>query len=243
MAINDSIPFRKDLRITMPTATNRKCTLVIENGDIKTVSGKSKLVTQLLRAIINDNTLLKDLINTTSATERQFLTLMTVILRNFRDTQVDEVSEIDLDLTGYVIYRKSAGTSEAFEKVSRVPIVCTFTDTNLVNGIEYIYGIAKVFNGVFESSYVDSYYITPSYFESQQDLFIGKYSVIQAGDSSVTVYVNYNKHIAASELLNTILSIVPYQDTTDPRIWHVDIDVEDMNENTVGISSNSAAAE
>lgn len=236
---NDSILPRKDLRVTMPDNTNRKCTLVIENGDIQVVTGKNKLITQLIRSIVNDSTLLRDMINTTGATERQFSTLVTTILRNFKNVQIQDVNDIDTNFTGYNIYRRASGSSNNYEKVSRIPVTHYFTDTDLYNGFEYTYGLTKVFNGVFESAFVDFYTISPSYYESQQELLIGNNSFVEAGDQSATFYVVYNKKIVATELLNKIVSVVPYQDSTDPRIWHVNVVVEDYAENQLGLATGS----
>ena len=238
MATNTStIAYRKDMRITMPTNTSQRCTLYIDKGDIQLVDGRTKLVEQLIRAIVNDNTMLRDLINTTGATERQFYTLMVTILTNFKNTQSNEVYSSETDFSGYNIYRKAAGTNDSYALVSKNPIIYKFVDTNVVNGIKYNYGLAKVYNDVFETEYVDSYYIGPSQFATQQELLIKKYSIAWAGSSAITFYVDYNKRFRTDELLSDIKSIVPYQDGTDPRMWHVNIVVEDYSENAIGITS------
>lgn len=237
--VNDTISPRQDVRVTLPDATNRKCTLVIENGDIKLVSGRNKLVTQLIRSIVNDSTALKDLINATGSSERQLLTLITVILNNFMSNQNRDINEIDKSFTGYNIYRRAAGSSSNYEKVSNSVVTHYFIDTNLSNGTNYTYALKKVYNGVLESAFVDTFTITPSYYETQQDLIIGNNSFIEAGDQSATIFVVYNKRVIASEVLNNILSVVPYQDSIDPRIWHVNITVEDYEENQIGIATGS----
>ena len=237
--VNDTISPRQDLRVTLPDNTNRKCTLVIENGDIKLVSGKNKLVTQLIRSLVNDTTALKDLINSTGSSERQLLTLITVILNNFVSNQARDVNEIDLTFTGYNVYRRAAGSTNNYEKVNTSIVKHYFIDTNLANGTNYTYGLKKVYNGVLESEFVDQYVITPSYYEAQQDLIIGNNSFIEAGDQSVSIFVVYNKKILMSEVLNKIISVIPYQDTEDPRIWHVNVIVEDYDENQIGVATGS----
>ena len=50
-------PFQYDLKIELPGETFEKGTLALSpTGDIQTVEGHDKLVTQLLRAIVNDET-------------------------------------------------------------------------------------------------------------------------------------------------------------------------------------------
>lgn len=233
----ETLEYRQDLRVTLPVTTNKKCTLYINNGDIGVVNTINKLATQLIRAIINDQTMLRDMINTTGATERQFYNLITTILKSFRSTQVNEVNSTDNTFTGYYIYRKAAGTSDRFVKISKMPVINYFEDTNLINGTSYVYGLSKVHSDILETAYIDSYTLAPSQFITNQKFHIGNYSVAYVNDSKIEFYVDYNKRFSPGELINKIKSIIPYQDSVGPRTWHVNVVVENMDENIVGVST------
>lgn len=238
-----TVPFQYDLKVELPGETWEKTTLVLsETGDLRTVEGHEKLVVQLLRAIINDDTALTEMLNSTAVTERQLKTLFNLVLRNFKQNQIDEVKKSDPDFSGFVFYRKAAGTNDAFVKVSTDPIIHKFIDENLDNGTEYTYGTAKVYRNVFESAFTEKMALTPSAFLTKQIVLIGSDIVGSSQNRQCTFYVNYNRRFRASELLNKIISISAEQSEIDPRRYTVQVVVQDLKGNEASVAARSLVA-
>jgi len=236
-------PFQYDLKVELKTDPWDKATLQLsETGDLQTVEGHEKLVEQLLRAIVNDDTALTEMLNSTAVTERQLRTLFNLVLRNFKQNQIDEVKKSDPDFSGFVFYRKAAGTNEAFVKVSTDPIIHKFVDNNLDNGTEYTYGTAKVYRNVFESAFTEKMSLTPSAFLTKQTVLIGNDIVGFSQNRQCTFYVNYNRRFKASELLDKIISISAQQDDVEPRRYIVQVVVQDLKGNEASIAARRLVA-
>jgi hypothetical protein len=232
------VPFQADLKIRLAENALEKCTLTLSpTGDIQLVEGKDKLVEQLTRAVVNDQTVLKSLMNSRTVTTRSINALFTTIMRSFRQNQIDEVNKSDRKLTGFNIYRKASGTNDRFTRVAPKEIYWKFQDSNLSNGFSYDYAITKVFGGTYESAYIDQFTITPSSFSQNQILLIGNYSVIIPTDRGAVIYVDFNRKYKASEIVNSIISINAYQDQTEPRKWSVNIIIQTLDSNKVSIST------
>lgn len=231
-------PFQSDLMVVYPQGGNSKCTLSVSpTGDLQLVTGKNKLITQMLRAIVNDNVFNGGILNSKSGQGRVLNTLVTTVLRGFRDNQISYVSQSNPDLTGYAIWRKNAGTDDDFVKISTKGVVWKYVDTTVLNGHKYTYGVSKIFQNVFESKFVDMLDVTPTGQTSSLQIITGSSSTMIPGSNSVTIYVDYNKRFAASELLETLVDISAEQSTTDPRAWRVLIKVKNLKDDQVIISS------
>jgi len=238
-----NIPFQYDFKIDLRSDPWDKATLAISpTGDIQTVEGHEKLVEQLLRATINDDTALTDLLNSTAVTARRANTLFNLILRNFKDKQIEEVKKTDPDFSGFTFYRKASGVSEAYSKISTDPIVYKLIDENLENGTEYDYGIAKRYRDVYETLFIEKMSITPSAFLTKQTIQIGHNIIAFAQDRQITFYVVYNRMFKASELLNKIISISAEQSDTEPRLYTIQIVLQDLRGNEVSLAARRLAA-
>jgi len=236
--MSNTVPIRSDLKIEIPTTTFEKATLSLsETGDLVLVDGKDKLAEQLIRSVCNEQTILKDLFNKKNVSYRKFYSLLTLILRNFKQNQINEVNKSDSNFSGFTFYRKASNVDEAYAKVSADPIIYKFVDTGLTNGITYNYGIAKIYNNVFETSYSEKLSIAPTQFTHKQEIVIGQSVVAFSGNGSITFYVDYNKSFKGSELLEKILKINIQQSREDPRRWLVNVIIEDFLGNQVSVAS------
>ena len=182
------------------------------------------------------------MLNSTAVTERQLKTLFNLVLRNFKQVQIEEVKKSDPDFSGFIFYRKAAGTNEGFVKISTDPVIHKFVDTNLDNGTEYTYGIAKVYSNVFESAFTEKMSLTPSAFLTKQLVQIGNDIVGSTQNRQCTFYVNYNKRFKASELLNKIISISAEQSDTEPRRYTVQVVVQDLKGDNASVAARSLIA-
>jgi hypothetical protein len=162
---------------------------------------------------------------------------MTLIFRNFKQTQIDDTNRFDSNFSGFKFYRKAAALSEAYASVSADPIQWKFIDTNLTNGTEYNYGITKVYGNVFESTYTDKITITPQRFTHRQEVIITNSVVAFSQNEQITFYVDYNKQYKASELLNEIVTISAIQDPLEPRRYIVNVVVKDVLDNQVSVAA------
>jgi hypothetical protein len=232
------VPVQVDLRITLPGETFERVTLALSpTGDLQLVDGREKLVEQILRAVVNDETELAKMINQTSVTNRSLYALFNLILRNFRQIQIDDVKRSDPEFSGFLIYRKAAGTTEQYVKVSPEPIIYKYIDTELTNGTEYAYAVTNVYKNVSESAFTERFSITPSRFSNKQLISVGSRAVVIPGDRQATFYVDYNRKFQASELLDKVINIDVQQGDAEPREFVVNVLVEDLNGNKVGITT------
>lgn len=234
--------FTSDIKITTPSEYKQKATLAISTtGDIVLVDGREKLAEQILRAVVNEKTALKSFMNSPSVSTRTLTSLFTIIMRAFKQVQVAETRKSDPNFSGFAIYRKAAGTSESYLRVSSNTVTTNFTDVGLVNGTTYSYGITRTFKGTYETTFSDQFTITPYKSTEARQILFGKYSCIASGDSEVSVFVDYNRNFKASELLNDVVGIYAKQQA-DPRGYTVDVLVTDMAGNKVSISSQRLKA-
>jgi hypothetical protein len=207
-------------------------------GDIQLSVGAEKLTSQIIKAIVNDNTMTRQVLNSPKA-EQLIPALITTILRNFKQSQIDEVGRSSSDFSGFSIFRKAAGTDESFIRVSDQIIDWRFIDTGLKNDVTYTYGITRVIRKVFESSFIDQLDVTPSALQSRQEIVIGKSAVAMPTSRQVTFYVDGPKKYKASELLENVVSIDVSQDETEPRKWIVNIVVENLLGEQLSLSASS----
>lgn len=229
---------QNELKISLPNANRTKSTLALSpTGDIQVVSGREKLTTQMVRAIVNRNVFTTGVLNVQAGSIRALKALITNIFRNFRARQVRYVNASDPDLDGYSIWRKAAGSDDDYIRVSNRTVTWQFTDTNLENGTEYLYGLTKIYKGTFETQFVDTFSITPSAFSKNQEWVIGTFASAIPGDQGAAIYVTYNHSFMATEILNKILEVDALQSNVDPRRWAIQIQVEDFNGSTVTVSS------
>jgi len=205
-------------------------------GDIQMSTGSNKLIAQLIRALINDTSPLKDLINKKVSTG-QITSVVTSIIKRFKNTQLDSVNGQDTSLVGYKLYRKGAGLNDTFVEVSNSIIQWRVDDTGLTNETTYTYGLTKIYNNGSESSFMDQIEIVPSKSISRQQLIIGNAGIFASSDSTVTVFTDYILYFKRAELLNRIIDIDTEQDKQDPRRYSVLVTVEDMKGNNVSIAA------
>lgn len=228
-----------DLKITDSTnyTNTQKATLALSpTGDLLLVSGHDKLCEQILRAIANDSALGGGVLNKPTSV-KNLRTLVTMILRTFRQNQIIETKKMDPDFDGFGFFRKASGTSADYTRVSGGPVVYKFVDTNLEDNVIYDYGITKMYNGVFESNFVEKLSITPTSFLDTEEIVVGNSVIALPESRQITFYVDYNRTFLASEILDTIVSISIEQDQQEPRKFTIQVLVTDYSGNQVPVSS------
>ena len=231
-------PFQSEIKIDLPNPNRQKATVALSpTGDIQLVTGREKLVTQMVRAIVSERVFTGDVVNSNTSSDRAMKALVVNVFRNFRSNLVKYVNSSDPDLTGYSIWRKASGTNEDYARVSSRAVTYKFIDTGLENGTQYIYGLSRIYKDVFESQFIETFTATPTAFTKNQEWISGSvYSAIP-GNAMVTIYVDYNRQFMASELLEKILDTQVMQSNQDPRKWIVYLQIEDYLGAPVNISS------
>lgn len=216
-----------------------KATLFVNpTGNLQFVYGDQKLSEQILRAIVNDDTVSSNILNASDI--RSIRSLIILTLRRFRQTQINETNRSDPDIIGFNIYRYSGLEGERkFTKISNDVITHTFTDTQLTNGIEYTYGITRVYEPTVESEIIEKIEVTPTQFLSQQEYIIGQYFSVKPGYRSVTFYVDYSRTFKASELLETVDQVDVVQSDTDPRKFYVNIRATTLEGSKISLATDS----
>jgi hypothetical protein len=237
MATN--LPYQQDIKINLPTNFSvAKATIAFSTtGDLQLVDGRTKLVEQLVHAIVNDHTSLGNIINTPNISDRYINSLITLIMRDFKQNQIQDTKKSDEDLTGFSVYRKLYGSTDDFTKVSKGPVTWRFADTGLDNGTKYSYGVSKIYKNTYESGFCDKFTVTPTHFILDQDTFIGNSSIIIEYDQQNIIYVDYNRLFKGSELLDDIVRITAEQDPTEPRLYTVNIVLKDLKGDNVSIAA------
>lgn len=219
--------FQSDFKIKTPSDYGEKATLSLDaRGDLILVSGSDKLSEQLIRAVVNDDAIGRSVINS-PVSVRNLKILFTIVIRNFRQNQFNIVNSADPNFSGFSFYRLKSDSTSAYRKVSTDFITYQFSDTGLTNGFTYRYALAKVYNGVFESDFLERLSVVPSAISSKQEIVFGNEVVAIPGDKKIDFYVVYNPKFKGSELVDDILSLDVKQGTQDPRMCHVNIVVQD----------------
>jgi hypothetical protein len=238
--------FQYDLKVNFKETESSgfapKATLSLSaTGDLQFVSGKDKLVMQLIRALVNQRVGLP--FNIPADTSgRQLQTLVSLVLRNFKRIQVEETDLINPNFIGFTIYRRggpmgfSGDTSDTFVKISKDEVTHKFLDLNLSNGSVYEYGISKTFRNGAVSPQLEQINVTPSQFLSNQKLVIGTNIIGIPGNETVTLYVNTNRLYKKSELLESIEEIRTYVDATEPRRMVVDIEIRNLLDSLISLA-------
>lgn len=228
--------------LTVKNATSgstTKMTLGLSaTGDITLITGQSKLVSQMIFSLVNDQTFTRQVLNSPRA-DRLIQSLVTQIYRNFKQTQIDDTNRSEPDFSGYSVFRKAAGTGDKFVRVSDNIVTWKFVDTGLVNDKAYLYGITRVYRKVFESSFVEQLEVTPSAMQSMQEIVIGNNVAIIPESRQATFYVDGPKTYKASELMDEIIKIEVTQDATEPRKWNVRLVVKNLRGDTVSLASDT----
>ena len=233
-----NLPFQSDILVTLPTATRPKSTIALSaTGDIQLVTGRDKLVAQMTRAIINDDIFNAGVLNDRSKHGLALQALVTNVFRKFRDRQLKYVNAGDINLDGYSIWRKAAGSDEDYVRISNRAINWKFVDNSVENGTQYLYGISRMYQGVFETRFMETFTVTPTGTTDNQDWVTGTYFSAFQGNQQVTVFVDYNRQFKASEILNKITNISATQDPTEPRQWNIVVTIEDLMGKPVTISA------
>lgn len=229
--------YQSDVTISNPQESNTKVTLKLSpTGDLQLSSGQNKLVPQIIRALINDTSPLKDLINS-KVSQGKLTAIVTNILRNFKNNQLDTVNGQDSDMLGFKLYRKAAGISDEFIEVSNSIIQWTYEDLNLSNNTTYTYGLTKYFTNTSETEFIDQIDIFPTKNAAQQQIIIGNAGIFISGDSKVTLYTDFNVFFKREELLDNIVNIEVSQDKEEPRKYNVLVTVETVLGKEVTISA------
>lgn len=208
------------------------------SGDVSLVFGRDKLVTQLLRTIMNDRVAYDGMsLNSTKANKRVLSALLTSVLRGFRSDQITQTTRIDPDILGYGLYVYGvSGTSIKFIPITDNPIESKFTLNNLENGKSYIFGITHKYRRT-ETSLLEKIVVTPTAYRSKQNPSIGNYITAFPSNRSITFFVDGVRDFYKAELLEEILNIDVYEDTVDPRRYTADLTVMSLDENSVSFSS------
>jgi hypothetical protein len=226
------------MKIDLPNPNRQKSTISLSpTGDLQLITGRDKLVTQMVRAIVNESVFTGDVLNSSIASDRAMKALVVNVLRNFRSNQVNFVNASDPDLTGYSVWRKAAGSTEDYVRISSRAVTYTFIDTNLNNGTQYIYGISRIYKDVFETQFIETFTATPTAFTKNQEWITGSFFSALPGDSNLTIYVDYNRQFMASEILEEIVDTQVMQSTQDPRKWIIYAQIADYDGSLVNVSS------
>lgn len=232
------LPYQCEIKIDLPSGNRSKSTIALSpSGDIQLITGRDKLVTQMVRAIVNENIFSGNVLNSNIRSTSALQALVTNVYRNFRTRQVKYVNANDPDLTGYSLWRKAAGSDTEYARVSTRAITWLYTDSNLENGVQYQYGLSRIYKDSFESQFIETFTATPTAFTKNQEWLTGNYYSAVPGDETLTVYVDYNRQFKASEILNKLLDVIAIQDSTDPRKWIIHVQVEDYVGSIVNVSS------
>jgi len=230
--------YQSDLRVNFPSGNQTKCKLSLSStGDLQFVSGKEKLVTQMLHAIVSDDSFNGKFLNLKSSQARTLNTLVVTILKTFRDVQINYIEESNPNLTGFCIWRKASGSDDSFSRVSGNGVTWKFTDSSVINGTAYTYAVSRIERNVFESKYVDIVDVTPVPSAIQSIMVFGNYSLFIPENNAVTVYVNYNKRFMGSEVIDSIEDVSAEQDQADPRKWTVTVQIRTVKNELVTVSS------
>lgn len=212
-------------------------------GDIVLVYGRDKLLTQIMRAVVNERVSgsLKNL-NEGAAQTRVVKALMTSTFRGLRSDQIKETVRIDPDILGYSLkIYKYTGTAYTYAAVSNNPITKAYTMTGLENAKTYSFAITKVYS-TLESGILDKIEVTPSAFASKQNPVIGQYFVALPGDKQITFYFDSVRDFRKSELLEEIVSIYVNQDPNEPRRYLADIKVKSLDDKEISFSPQKMKA-
>lgn len=229
--------YQSDVMVSNPQNSLTKATLKLSStGDLQLNAGQNKLIPQLVRVLVNDTSPLKDLMNSKSS-QGKISAIVTNILRNFKNTQLDIVNSQDSDMLGFKLYRKAAGTSDEFTEVSNSIVQWKYEDLNLSNNTTYTYGLTKYFSNTAETEFIDQIDIFPTKNSSQQAFIIGNAGIFIAGDSKVTLYTDYNLFFKREELLENVVTIEVSQDKEEPRKYVVLVTVENVLGNEITISA------
>ena len=229
-----TVPFQSDIRINLPEGTKRATIRLNERGDLYFVNGLTKLIQQLYRAIINEESVSGGWLNSTNNIDVK--AVISTILRNFKQEQINYLRKNDPDLSGYYIWKKASGTSEAMSKISEVTNH-KYLDSELNNGDTHVYGISRLYKGVYESDIIEQLEVTPTAFTERQTPVIGENFVVIPGDKSVTVYVNFSKMFKSSELISKIHTIEVFNDESEPRKKTIFVEIENLRGEKLSISS------
>ena len=232
------LPFQSEIKIDLPNENRSKSTISLSpSGDIQLITGRDKLVTQMVRAIVNESVFNGNVLNSNISSQRSLQALVTNVFRNFRSRQAKYVNANDPDLTGYSVWRKAAGSDTEYVRVSTRAVTWKYVDSNLENGTEYSYGLSRIYKDTFESQFIETFIAKPTAFAKNQEWLTGNYFSAAPGDKTVTIYVDYNHQFKATEILNKIVDITTIQDSIDPRKWIIHVQVEDYLGGPVNVSS------
>ena len=171
--------YTQDVRVTNPQSGSKVTLQLTSTGDLQLTSGQEKLTSQLIRTLINDDSPLKDLINQ-KVSKGKLNSIVTTILKGFKNTQLDTVNGQNPTLTGYMLHRKAAGTSGDFVQVGNSIIEWKLEDLNLTNNMKYSYALSKIYDNGSESSFIDMIEITPTK-NLNKDVIIGNGGIFVAG--------------------------------------------------------------
>lgn len=235
--------YNKDLKIKnfSEISTDYKASLELSpTGDLVLCDGHVKLCEEILHAVVNDNTKGVFSLNISKTSQREITSMLTLIMRNFRQAQIDMLNRYDPDFTGFYLYRKAAGSNGDYVKVSDNPIDWRYIDTDVQNETEYSYGVTKISKNVFESPINDKMVVKPTRFTNTQEILIGQNIVAIPGNRQVTFYVDGLRYFKRSELLNKILSISATQTNYEPRAWTVQVYAEDFLGDNVAVAATRA---
>jgi hypothetical protein len=232
--------YQKDIRVAPAGNTGYRVTIALsETGDIQLVEGSNKLGEQLVRAVVNDDTIKNGIALNSVVTVNYINSLFTVILRNFRQSQISQTNTVDPKCIGFSLFRYGLGAANTdYVRVSKHPVTWKFVDVNLENGSTYSYGLTRNYSDGFESAVLEQVSVTPSQFAVNQNPIIGSNVVVLPDNQSATFYVDYNKQYTRAELLEEIDSIAVQQDVTEPRRYTVSITVVNLAGNKVPIASS-----
>lgn len=213
-------------------------------GDIQLIEKEQKLVAQILRAVINEQTKINSALNNPrfSSMSSEMSTLMNIILRAFKSNQVNDTRRADNGLLGFYVYKKLSGSNNNFVKITTNPVTYKYVDTNVTNGTAYDYQLTKVYDSGYESFPVDTFTLTPSKFNDNFTKLpqIGGSSVGIPENKQNQVYVDFNRTYRSSELLDEILALDILQDQEDPRKVVINIVLRNLRGNRVSVASVKA---
>ena len=230
-----AVVYNTDFKIKVIQNGSTKATLALNvNGDLQLVNGQDKLHGELIRSVINDNA---KFMNVSTTSDREVRALLFTILKRFKNSQIDEINSVNETIIGYHIYRKLSGTTDNYVKITTVPIIWSYTDSSVTNGISYEYQTKQVSSGNLEYDFSEHFIVTPTSNIENKKYAIGTNAVVYNGSNSVNFYFESVKNFKGSELIDNITDIFASPNETDPRRYVVQIILVDGVGNEVSVAT------
>lgn len=235
-----SYNYCSEIAVSFRNETSKATLALGPSGDVQLVTGKDKLLTQLIRKFITDYFSMSAA-NTPIVSDRAIRSWAVSVLRAFKDNQTKYINRTAQNLIGYYLFRREYGTVDNFVRVNAHPTIWRYSDTGVLNGTSYEYKIKKVFKKNVLSDYVASVVVTPSSVSSQWEFITSNYFIVENGNEANTFYFFSPQYFYGSEILSKVIGITTEQNSEEPRKVDINITLEDYDGNNVGLATRGIA--